>query len=261
MERKLATWRKEGRTAVIVMDNPPVNVIDSQLRREIKECLIETAADPDVGAVVITGAGTKAFMAGADINGFPDMVKKPEAAYDFVYDAYSVWFLLERMEKPTIAALNGLTLGAGLEMALCCDIRVADEKAKLGLPEIKLGLFPGGGGTQRLSRMIGKARTKELIFSGDSITAQQALEYGIVEHVAPAGKALDTALDLAARFASFSPIALSAAKRAVDEGVDHSLRDGIEREAQLFQKVFLGDDVAEGVSAFLEKRTPNFVKK
>lgn len=260
MERELVNWKREGRTAIIVMDNPPVNVINSRLRKELKECLIETENDSEVGVVIITGAGSKAFMAGADIKGFPAMIGEPEAAYDFVYDAYGVWFLLERMEKPTIAALNGLTLGAGLELALCCDIRVADEKAKIGLPEIKLGLFPGGGGTQRLSRLIGKARTKEMIFNGEPVTARKALEYGIVEHVTPAGDSLKTALKIAERISVFSPIALSAAKRAVDQGTDLSLRDGIEREAQLFQEVFLGNDIEEGVRAFLEKRTPDFFK-
>ncbi len=255
MERKLVGWEKRGRTAVITLHNPPVNVINAQLRSELKACLEEAADDEGVTTLVLTGEG-KAFMAGADINGFLDMVGKPHAAYDFVYEAYDVWFLLESIRKPTIAAINGLALGAGLEMALCCDIRIASERAKLGLPEIKLGIFPGGGGTQRLPRLIGKSKAKELIFLGEPVTAEEALRIGMVDRVVP--DALAAALEMAERIGRHSLVALEAVNRSMDQECGGSLRAGIELEAQQFQTVFLHEDVREGVQAFLEKRDPNF---
>lgn len=255
MQKELVGWENINGTAVITLRNPPVNVINTQLRAELKECLMETSGDDAVKTIVITGEG-KAFMAGADINGMPEMVGKPRAAYEYVYNAYDVWFLLEDISKPTIAAINGLALGAGLEMALCCDIRIASERAKIGLPEIKLGLFPGGGGTQRLPKLIGKARAKELIYLGEPVTADKALEMGIVNHVVP--DALAAALEMAAKINKFSAVALRAIKEAIDAEADCSLRTGIELEARLFQDVFMHEDVGEGVAAFLEKREPVF---
>ena len=255
MERGMVGWEKRERTAVITLHNPPVNVINAQLRAELKMCLKEAAADEGVTTLVLTGAG-KAFMAGADINGFSDMVGKPRAAYEFVYDAYDVWFLLESIRKPTIAAINGLALGAGLEMALCCDIRIASQRAKLGLPEIKLGLFPGGGGTQRLPRLIGSAKAKELIFLGEPISADEALQLGLVNRVVP--DALADALEMAEQINAYSLVALEAVNEAMDQECGGSLRAGIELEARQFQSVFLHEDVGEGVQAFLEKREPIF---
>lgn len=255
MARELANWENIDRTAVVTMHNPPVNIINTRLRAELKECFMEAAEDDGVTTIIVTGAG-KAFMAGADINGFPEMVGKPRAAYEYVYDAYDVWFLLEDIKKPTIAAINGLALGAGLEMALCCDIRIASEKAKLGLPEVKLGLFPGGGGTQRLPRLIGKARAKELIYLGEPVTAAEALDMGIVNHVVP--DALEAAMEMARKLNKFSSVALRAVKEAIDTETGGSLRAGIELEARLFQDVFMHEDVGEGVRAFLEKRDPRF---
>ena len=249
----LVQHTREGRTAVLRLDNPPVNVMNAQLRRELKQVLLCAAGDSSITTIVITGEG-KAFMAGADIGGFPEMIGKPNAAYDFVYDVYGLWYLLECIEKPTIAALNGLTLGAGLEMALCCDIRIAAEHVKIGLPEIKLGLFPGGGGTQRLARLIGKAKVKKLIFQGEPVSSQEALELGIVNRVVPKGEALA----LAEKINSFSLMALAAAKRAINSGNNVPLRVGIEIEAQELQKVFLNEDVREGGDAFLTKREPAF---
>lgn len=253
----LVQYATESRTAVLRLNNPPVNVMNAQLRAELKQALLRAVNDDGITTIVITGEG-KAFMAGADIGGFPEMIGKPNAAYDFVYDVYGLWYLLERIEKPTIAALNGLTLGAGLEMALCCDIRVAAENAKIGLPEIKLGLFPGGGGTQRLARLIGMAKVKELIFQGEPVSSQEALNLGIVNQVVPRGEALVQALALAEKINRFSLVALTAAKRAINLGNNMSLREGIEVEAQEFQKVFLSEDIQEGVDAFLAKREPVF---
>lgn len=255
MEHPLVRTEKRGRTAIITLCNPPVNVINAPLRAQLKQHLTAAANDDGITTLVLTGEG-KAFMAGADINGFPEMAGKPRAAYEFVYDAYDAWFLLEDIRKPTIAAINGLALGAGLEMALCCDIRIASERAKLGLPEIKLGLFPGGGGTQRLPRLIGKAKAKELIFLGEPVEAAEALRLGLVNQVVP--DALEAALAMAERINRFSLVALEAINTAMDQECGGSLRAGIELEAQQFQQVFLHEDVKEGVQAFLEKREPVF---
>lgn len=258
MARQLVDWNNIDGTAIITLNNPPLNVIDHQLRAELKKCLNEVATDNNVTTIVITGEG-RAFMAGADISSFPEMIGKPRAAYEFAYEAHDVWFLLENIKKPTIAAINGLALGAGLEMTLCCDIRIASESAQLGLPELKLGLFPGGGGTQRLPHLIGKAKAKELIFLAEPITSNRALEMGIVNQVVP--DALETALEMAKKINQHSLVALKACKEAIEAECGGSLRAGIEIEAQMFQRVFLHEDVREGVQAFLEKRTPVFHNK
>ena len=256
-ERKLVTWRRSGATAVITIDNPPVNVVDDVVRREMTECLLEARADDAVITIVITGAGQKALMAGADIKGLPDLVKKAGGGYGLAKKGYVVWDLLESLSKPTIAAINGLALGAGCEMSLACDIRIADERAKLGLPEIKLGFFPGGGGTQRLPKLVGKAKAKELMYLGEPITAQEALRIGLVNQVAPAGESLNQALAMAEKINAQSRLALGYIKELVNLS-DRPIAEGLEQEAQLLETAFHNDDVEEGVSAFLEKRTPRF---
>lgn len=245
---------------VITLCNPPLNVLDTQVRIQLKAHLQQACDDGGITTIIITGEG-KALMAGADISGFPSMVGNPYSAYDFAYSVYDVWYFLEQIDKPTIVAINGLALGAGLEMSLCCDIRIAAENAKLGFPELKLGLFPGGGGTQRLARLIGASKTKELIYLSEPISAQEALNLGIVNQVVPKGEALPQALAMAERINQFSLVALGAAKRAVNRGSNAFLREGIEWEAKEFRHVFGSEDVGEGVQAFLEKRPPVFKNK
>jgi len=154
--------------------------------------------------------------------------------------------------------LNGLTFGGGCELALACDIRIAEEHAQIGLPEIKLGLFPGGGGTQRLPRLVGEAKAKELMFTGDPISAQEAEKIRLVNRVVPSGEGLNSAKELAKRISRHSLQALSRIKKSVDEGMNHSLTEGIELEAALFAEVFQTEDIKEGVQAFIEKRKPVF---
>jgi enoyl-CoA hydratase/carnithine racemase len=256
MEGQFVSLRKDRHIGIITIDNPPVNVINAEVRKEIKACVLEAGEDDSLVAVIITGMGEKAFMAGADIKEFPDMIKKEKAAYDFVQIGYETWDLIEGLKKPTIAAINGLALGAGCEMSLCCDIRVASEKAKIGLPEIKLGLFPGGGGTQRLPRLIGASKAKAMMYTGDPISADEAKEIGLVDYVAK--DALAKSMEIAEKINKFSLLALGAIKTAVNEGLDKTLHDGIEREANLFQDIFMGDDITEGVTAFFEKREAKF---
>ncbi|MDY0241153.1 MAG: enoyl-CoA hydratase [Rhodospirillaceae bacterium] len=258
MDSAVVAWTKENKVAVVTIMNPPVNVLTIKVRDGLKRCFQDIEQDREVSAVVITGNGEKAFMAGADIKSFPDMFGIPGAAYGFARTVYEVWDYIENFPKPTIAAINGLAFGAGLELALACDIRIASENAKFGLPEINLGLFPGGGGTQRMPRLAGSALAKEMIFTGEHIDCGRALASGFLNQVVPRGEALSRAKEIAGRIASHSQVILRLAKAAVNRGADVSLREAISVEAELWQDAFMTEDIKEGVTAFIEKRTPRF---
>ena len=256
-EKRLVSWSKAGATAVITIDNPPVNVIDDQVRAEMAQCLLEAEQDNDVITVVLTGAGEKALMAGADIRTLPDLINTPGGGYGLAKAGYAVWDMLEGLPKPTIIAVNGLALGGGCEMMLACDIRIADEKAKIGLPEISLGFFPGGGGTQRLPKLVGKAKAKELMYTGNPITAQEALRIGLVNQVVPHGESLKAALEMAEKINAHSRLALGYIKELVNLS-DLPIQEGLLHESDLLEAAFHTADAEEGVHAFLEKRTPKF---
>ncbi|MDI3328970.1 MAG: enoyl-CoA hydratase [Alicyclobacillaceae bacterium] len=256
-QRTKVQWTKEEGYAVITIDNPPLNVMSEAVARELGECVEEVAADGEVVAVIVTGAGTKAFMAGADIKEFPSRMK-PGAAGAMSRELQKVLNRLDDLEKPTIAAILGYALGGGCELALACDIRIAGKSAQLGLPEIKLGLFPGAGGTQRLPRLVGEAKAKELMFTGDPISAEEALRIGLVNRVVPDDQVMEAAKDLAKTIASRTLVSLSRIKRLVDQGLERPLKEALEYEADLFDEVFQTEDVKEGVQAFLEKRAPKF---
>ena len=256
---KLVRVEKEGRVAIVTIDNPPMNVLGKQVKQELDEVFTGLATDETVGSVILTGAGERAFMAGADIKEFPDNMKAgKEEKLERSKDSHRVLSKIADLPKPTIALLNGLALGGGCELALTCDLRIAEEHAKIGLPEIKLGLFPGGGGTQRLPRLIGISKAKELMFTGDPLTAEEAFQIGLVNDVVPSGKGMETAKSYAARIAAHSSESLRRIKQAVNEGMEQPLETGLELEAQLFADVFETEDVKEGVKAFLEKRKPVF---
>lgn len=249
---------KRGRAAIIRIQNPPVNVLTGGVLAGIRASLQAVREDPAVAAVIVTGAGDRAFMAGADIKSFPDMCGVPGAAYGYARTVYEVWDELEAFPKPTIAAINGLALGAGLELALVCDMRVADEGARFGFPEISLGLLPGGGGTQRMGYATNPALAKEMVLTGRPIDSDRALRAGLLNDVTPPGGALDKALELAETMADYSAAALALAKRAAGAPFAQGKRAGISVEAEAFQDAFLTRDAKEGVSAFLEKRKPVF---
>lgn len=253
----LVTWRKENGIAVITIDNPPLNVLNQQVQKELKVVVSEIREDQETVCVLLSTAGDKAFMAGADIKEFPQMMNNPNMKEDVLF-MHGVLNELDQLPKPTIAVLDGLTFGGGLELALTCDIRIAEERTQLGFPEIKLGLFPGGAGTQRFPRLVGEAKAKELMFVGDPISAKEALDIGLVNHVVENGTSFEKALEMAKLIASRSLPALSLIKQAVDEGLDMELEDGIVNEANLFEKVFQTEDIQEGVAAFIEKRQPQF---
>lgn len=246
-----------GGIAVLTLDNPPVNALSIEMGQHILHAVEQIEHDDSVLAVILTGAGGKAFVAGADIKEFPRYISE-NIAEETALQFDSTLERLHKLGKPTIAALNGLTLGGGLEVALACDFRFAEEQVMIGLPEVKLGLFPGAGGTQRLPRLIGESRAKELILTGEPISAQQALSYGLVNRVVETGKVLSSAIEFATGFTTRSLQSIRRAKQAIDEGLEHTLEEGLKIEARLFGEMFDTNDVKEGVSAFIEKRAPKF---
>ncbi len=256
--RDLVNWTLENGVATLVLNNPPVNVVTLRLTRELGECLSELAVDPAVRVVVVTGAGSKAFCAGSDIKEFVELmdpalaIDKKMVKENLVYDA------LDNLPKPTIAAINGLALGGGAELALCCDLRVMDEGTRIGFPECKLGVFPGSGGTQRLPRLIGESLAKELMYTGDPIDAQRAYQVGLINRVASSGQALAVAHELAATIAQRAGVALECIKQAVDYGLVAGQAAGQSLALQLTGRVFGSEDIREGVNAFMEKRPPKF---
>ncbi|WP_191561839.1 enoyl-CoA hydratase [Metabacillus idriensis] len=257
MMNKLVTADKNGSIAIITINNPPLNVMNQQVTRELKECFRALKEDSEVVTVILTGAGEKAFMAGADIKEFPQLIGKKGIKANFL-KGHAFLNEIDQFPKPTIAVLNGLTFGGGCELALTCDLRIAEEHAQIGLPEIKLGLFPGGGGTQRLPRIVGDAKAKEMMFTGDPIDAREAERLGLVGSVVPKGEGIQKAIELANRISRHSLPALSKIKKAVDEGLNSTLLNGLDLEAGLFEEVFQTEDIKEGVQAFIEKRKPAF---
>ncbi|WP_420485132.1 enoyl-CoA hydratase [Cytobacillus firmus] len=256
---KAVSWSIQSKIAIIIIDNPPLNVLSEEVIELLSIAADEIESDSNIKAVVVTGAGERAFVAGGDIKGFPNwMGKGIELAKE-----KSLWLQeplnkLERLPQPTIAAINGFALGGGCELALSCDIRIAEEHIKIGLPEIKLGLFPGAGGTQRLSRLVGKSKAKEMIFTGEPLSAEEALRIGLINRIAPKGKSLEIALNLAKSISAHSLPALAFAKRSIDKGYEQRLENGLITEAEHFGQVFQTEDVKEGVGAFIQKREPKF---
>lgn len=249
--------RKTGSAAYVTIDRPKYwNALNTQVYEEIAACLEQAAADPAVRAVILTGAGEKAFAAGADI---AQMVEQsPAEGRAFSQLCHKVGTLLETMRPVTIAAINGLALGGGFEMTLACDIRIAAEHAKFALPEVGLGIIPGGGGTQRLARIVGIGRAKELIFTGDKIDAAEAYRIGLVNHVLPLPELLPYCEKLAARIAGNSGAAIELAKSAINTSMDTDITSGVLREIDLLGLAFALPDKKEGMTAFLEKRKPQF---
>lgn len=237
--------RRADGVSVVTLDRPKANALSVELLAQLEQVVVGLAADPP-GAVVVTG-GPKIFAAGADIAGFGG----PEEAAVYGRQFRDAFDGLAALPLPVIAAVAGFALGGGCELALACDLRVASERAVFGQPEILLGLIPGAGGTQRLPRLIGVGRAKELIYTGRQVPAAEALAIGLVNRVVPAGAEMDEALGLAASLASGPSQALAMDKQAVDAGMDGSLVDGLDGEGSLFVEVFRTDDAAIGTASFL----------
>jgi len=244
------------RISVLTINRPDKrNALNDATRNEILHALDSLESSPDSRVLIVTGAGDKAFIAGADIGEFEgrtSLTQRDTMKGRRIFDA------VEDFPKPVIAMINGFCLGGGLEFALACDLRFAGDNAKLGQPEINLGIIPGGGGTQRLTRLVGEGKAMELILTGDLINAAQAKELGLVNDVFVIGELQDRVRALAARIAEKSPIALQMAKEAVKTASRTNLREGLDRETDLFCLTFGSEDKAEGVRAFLEKRKANF---
>jgi enoyl-CoA hydratase len=258
-KREYVDFIIEDRIALVTIDRSPVNALNRQVEEEIEAVFEELGTISEVGAVIVMGGGNKAFIAGADIK---DILEKDlDGAVQMSASTQKVLLKIEKFEKVVIAAVNGLALGGGCEVALACDIRVLDESAVIGLPEVGLGLLPGAGGTQRLPRLVGIGKAKELILTGDPINADEAKRIGLVERVAKKGEAIAEAKKLAKRILLRGPVAVANAKRAINDGFDISYEDALRRETQLFSELFKTQDVVEGVNAFLEKRTPDFIGK
>ncbi|MCL6638258.1 MAG: enoyl-CoA hydratase/isomerase family protein [Firmicutes bacterium] len=249
----------EDGIATITLNRPPVNPLNSKLYRELAQAAEELDNDPAVRAVILTGSGEKAFAAGADISEMKDLT--PVEMYRFCQASLNTGSRIENMKKPTIAAINGLALGGGLELALTCDFRLASDKAKFGLPEITLGIIPGNGATQRLPRLIGSSRAKELLFLGEMIDAARAEQIGLVNKVVPSAELMPEAKSLALKLAARPAHALSVLKGAVNKGLNLNLYDALDFEVKNFILTFASDDRREGFSAFMEKRKPNFTDK
>ena len=249
---------RDGRVAIVTIDNPPVNALKAALLEELEAELIALDEDADVSAIVIRGAGERAFVAGADIKEFPALREAAGETGGSARGIQKVGLTMERLRTPIVAAIHGFCLGGGLELAMACDVRVAAEDAQLGQPEIKLGLIPGGGGTQRLPRLVGRGRALYLNLTGDFISGEQAYEWRLVERVTPPGGQLEGALEIARTLAERSPHAMGVVKELAVTTPDLSLEEGLQRESEGFFRCLASDDGAEGVSAFIEKREPRW---
>lgn len=261
MTAEFIKTKKEETTFIATLDNPPVNALNLKMLDEISLAIKAGTDDSEVRGIVITGAGTNAFCAGADLKMMQSL--KPEDGVNIIRAGHKTFNTIEECPKPVIAAVNGLALGGGNELAMSCDLRFASDRARFGQPEVNLGLIPAWGGTQRMSRLVGKAKSKELIFSGQIINAQEALRIGLVNKILPDGEELRAATDYIRMLtAKVSPLALAQAKIAINGGLQKpSLAEGLEYEVEAIKILSQSKDLAEGVQAFFEKRPPKFTGK
>ena len=266
---------KDGDIIIITINNPPMNVLNGALLRELDGVLDQMVEDPALG-VIITGEG-RAFVAGADIKEMCEM--SPDEALGFANLGQSVFNKIEQLPKPVIAAVNGFALGGGTELAMSCDIRIASGAAKFGQPEVNLAVIPGFGGTQRLPRLVGAGKAKELIYTGDIIGAEEALRIGLVQKLVDGyekdesgelvknekgrpvqdnGPVVNAALDMMKKISSKGPLAIRSSKRSIHDGLNMTLSEGLRYEAEQFADLFATLDQKEGMDAFVNKRKPDF---
>jgi len=249
--------REPNNIGILKINRPNVlNALNWDTLGELREFLEDVLPKEELKALIITGAGDKAFVAGADIAQMNEM--KERDFQDYVDYAHRVYELIENEPCPSIAAINGYALGGGCELALACDIRIASEKARLGFPEVKLGIFPGWGGTQRVTRVLGLGKTKELVFTGEMVNAEEALRIGLVERVVPHSEIMNEAKKLAGEIAKRGPIAVRLSKTAINAGSEMDLQKALLLEKTLVSLCFDSQDRIEGMKAFLEKREPLF---
>ena len=260
-DREFIKIKIEDRVALVTIDRAPVNAINGKAMQELSDACEELSKNSQVKVLVITGEGKNmTFIAGADLKEMAQ-ISSPEQAESLAKKGQEILNKIEQMKKPVIAAINSVCVGGGNELAMACHIRIASDRARFGQPEINLGIIPGFGGTQRLARLAGASKARELILTGDMITAQEALRIGLVDRVVPDGELMRQALGLAKKIASKSAPSLAYALDAIAAGLDNTLEKGLAEEARLFGKIAETEDMREGVRAFLEKRQPGFKDK
>lgn len=249
----------EDKVAVLYLDRPPVNALNRKLFEEMYQALEYVEQTNEIKALVVAGKGEKAFAAGADITEMKELDAAGIARMNAV--SRKAFDKLDKLEKPTIAAVHGLALGGGCELALCCDFRICAENARFGLPEITLAIIPGGGGTQRLQRLIGQGKAKEMLYFGEMAGAQDALASGLANKVVPNEQLLEASKEWAAKLAAKPGVAMRTLKTAVNVGAQLDLEDALTFESVCFGNVFSTEDRVEGMKAFAEKRKPVYMDK
>jgi enoyl-CoA hydratase len=260
MEKEYVRCQIEEGIAVVTIDNQPaLNALNALTLTQLDQTFDALAKNPEVQGVILTGGGEKSFVAGADISEFIQV--QGDTAVRFMTRGQRIFDKIEAFDRPVIAAVNGFALGGGNELAMCCDISIAAENAIFGQPETNLAIVPGYGGTQRLPRLIGPRKAKEVIFADERINAQEALRIGLVQRVVPKGQAVEEAKKLLKKIMGKGPVAIKMAKKAINEGLKISLREGLDLEAQCNAICFGTEDKDEGAKAFLEKRPAKFKGK
>lgn len=245
-------------TATLTFQNTSLNILSMPMRAQIDTYVDQLLKMDDIRVLILHGAGGRAFSVGSDIKEFDP---RPGYGIERNTEEHRVFNKIRAFPFPTIAAIEGYALGGGLELALTCDLRVASENSMLGVPEITLGVFPGGGGCDHLTRLLGVSKAKELMYTGDPIDAREALRIGLINRIAPKGKALETAQDLGRHIASRSGLSLQVIKEVADKGIEMPLKESFKLEIEGSERLFNGTDVLEGVKAFKEKRLPVFNQK
>lgn len=249
-------WSSENSIATITIQRPPANALSSGLLKELSAVLDEIEPNHDIRVIVLHGEG-RFFSAGADIKEFTT-VESSEGFSNFGKFGQDLFERMEKFPKPIIAAIHGAALGGGLELAMACHIRLVSETAKLGLPELQLGLIPGFAGTQRLPRYVGIAKAAEMLFTSEPITGVEAAQYGLANHAYPEAEVLEQAYKLAKKVAKKSPVSVQAAIKLLNYAKTEEFHEGVKKEAELFGEVFVSKDAKEGIQAFIEKREPHF---
>jgi enoyl-CoA hydratase/carnithine racemase len=257
MDQKLAYYEIKGQTAIVTIDHPPMNALDAATKEVIAEVFRELDdRKQEIRAVILHGAGEKAFAAGADIKTFLELT--PDIARRRLSRSHQIYSMVENFQWPVIGAIHGFCLGGGLELALCCDIRYAEETAKFGFPEVNLSVFPGNGGIARSLYHLPVGKLKELVFTGEMISATEALSLGLIEKVVPPGKSMEAALNLAERIIEKGPLGVAAGKKVINRARDLSIQQGLELESELWANLTATEDMKEGARAFIEKRKPQY---
>lgn len=253
-------FEREDRVGIITINRPEKrNALDRRTRQEIRQVLNDIENNKDIRVLVITGAGDKAFISGADINDFRDLYNTPLKMYDYISTLGQQLFNdIEKLDVPVIAMINGYCLGGGCELALACDIRIASDQAKFGQPEILLGFIPAAGATQRLSKLIGIGRTKLLVYTGEIIDAKEAERIGLIDKVVPHAELKEAVMELAMKIVEKSSVAIRMAKKAINATYESPQTMGLAYEAMIASLCFSTEDQKEGINAFLEKRRPYF---